>query len=86
MQDFQKYSEQIRKMIADFRKQKTWDTRQLLDIIAVINKQIDETEAAGGWPLRCVIRSASDVEPAFDCAHPHLPNGSQALVGQTAEL
>jgi len=47
---------------------------------------IDETHAREGWPLLCIITSASDVEPAFVCVHPHLPNGSQALVGQTAEL
>jgi hypothetical protein len=47
---------------------------------------IDEADARDGWPLRCVITSASDVEPALGSVHPNLPNGSQRLVGQTAEL
>ncbi len=51
-----------------------------------VELEIDESDASGGWPVRCVITSASDVEPSVGRVHPHLPNGSQALVGQKAEL
>ena len=51
-----------------------------------VELEIDETAVAGGWPMTCVVTAVSDVEPAFNCVHPNLPNGSQALIGSQGDL
>ena len=51
-----------------------------------VELEIDETAVAGGWPMACVVTAVSDVEPALNCVHPNLPNGSQALIGSQGDL
>jgi hypothetical protein len=45
-----------------------------------VKLNIDETDAASGRPVRCVVVAASDVGPALGRLHPHLPKGAAWLV------
>jgi hypothetical protein len=47
---------------------------------------IDEADAAQGWPLKCVITAASDSDGYVEGKHPSLPRGSRALIGEAALL